>query len=799
MDWFEIAYLGYDVDVDDDGLMCPRDWDSDGDWIMDGVDPNPLVYNHANGSEAKPEEIITVNNELGVSVIIKYDGVSTIKANIVKITPTEGLNMPVGPNMSISTTSTETYTAEIRIRVPDTLPAGASEERFAMYRWDYDEEKWSIAEKTGVDLTHHYIWAETSDLSQWGNGDSDYEDSDEDGLTDWYERTTYYPIISYDFESGAQEWTTTGAFELWNLQSAVAHSGSKSWHAGGWYMHESFLTSPWVDLGVAKEPRLSLWQRSGAAGGDIDLTQLKVYTATGAENLGYLPSSVNTWGSEPVIYDLSEYEGETVQIEFYFYGYETSDHRYIDDVSFEGRTDELIDDTDGDSILDGADIDPFGDAMIKLTVSYMKELDEIDIGSHFDPFFKMKVEDDLWNSDLWTNSKVPLVENVETATGPWTLYRNIPDDQKLTKIAVQGWDDDPVYNDLLDICDVGKYLNLVFDAEYNLWWDIEEQFPRPAGSYGLFSGTDDGSILVNNFDFDAEIELTVEIVSELSEVTKQTLANDYSPVLYFHEDENYYPYPVEAITEHSDLYQDGAGKVNGFDGTPNDLVIPNGDQFYLDFAKDGVNTGKAGALDYYQNNIENEYDCTIYSNVFTAFNEIIVIQYWFVYVFNPGQADHESDIEMIQVILDSGSNPIETGYSNHYTGSTNTWSNTPKESGTDHVKVFIAKGSHGSFYTEDKSNIWGDDRGDYGEQHTYRYNEGLKQYKINLLDAEPWLRFNGRWGYSEAGTAPNGLVYRHSKPAASDLFAATAYFWIDSHYWQSKFQVYICERPPYCL
>ncbi len=100
---------------------------------------------------------------------------------------------------------------------------------------------------------------------------------------------------------------------------------------------------------------------------------------------------------------------------------------------------------------------------------------------------------------------------------------------------------------------------------------------------------------------------------------------------------------------------------------------------------------------------------------FTATDNKIVIQYWFFYLYNDHIFDHEGDWEMIQIICDENENPQKAGYSQHYDGETKSWTSTPKEDG--HPKVYVAKGGHGSFYTENKNTIT-DPRGDYDKDHS---------------------------------------------------------------------------------
>ena len=82
----------------------------------------------------------------------------------------------------------------------------------------------------------------------------------------------------------------------------------------------------------------------------------------------------------------------------------------------------------------------------------------------------------------------------------------------------------------------------------------------------------------------------------------------------------------------------------------------------------------------------------VYAHVDTTSN---IIQYWFFYAFNGGDLNrHEGDWEMIQVVL-SGEQPTQVMFSQHYAGQTATWNQVEKEG--DHVKVYVARGSHANY------------------------------------------------------------------------------------------------------
>jgi len=87
----------------------------------------------------------------------------------------------------------------------------------------------------------------------------------------------------------------------------------------------------------------------------------------------------------------------------------------------------------------------------------------------------------------------------------------------------------------------------------------------------------------------------------------------------------------------------------------------------------------------------------------------IVLQYWLYYYDNPlllpatpfgvFWQSHESDWELVNVVLDSDLQPVEAAYSQHCTGERMPWAKVEKSSpeGT-HAVVYVALGSHANYF-----------------------------------------------------------------------------------------------------
>jgi len=238
----------------------------------------------------------------------------------------------------------------------------------------------------------------------------------------------------------------------------------------------------------------------------------------------------------------------------------------------------------------------------------------------------------------------------------------------------------------------------------------------------------------------------------------------YAPILYFVNEEKCYPVNVSYAFENCYLYE--VGNPNLISTSPSGELLANystSDNFYLDNQRGTVAIGDDGIENDYQSKMD-VLGYTVYAHVDDINN---VIQYWFFYAFNGGDLNrHEGDWEMIQVVL-SGEQPVEVMYSQHHSGQTATWNQAEKDG--EHVKVYVAKGSHANYIKSysGKVGLASDTVGDNG-----KILRPITDYTIEILENEPWLNFAGRWGWygadeSQAAEAeilgeagPNGPMFR---------------------------------------
>ncbi|MFW6176716.1 MAG: hypothetical protein ACOC40_03355, partial [Thermoplasmatota archaeon] len=255
---------------------------------------------------------------------------------------------------------------------------------------------------------------------------------------------------------------------------------------------------------------------------------------------------------------------------------------------------------------------------------------------------------------------------------------------------------------------------------------------------------------------------------------QEELASTYSPVMYFHKDEEHFPRDIGEFLDDSDLRMESWDvpdpTIESAPLSKSDLATHTTDNYYLDW--DGEEPDHEEYL--------------IYSHVFTATDNKIVIQYWFFYLDNPGteyNTAHEGDWEMIQIICDQNENLEKAGYSWHYEMKKSGWNTGDLQKFATHPKVFVEKDGHASNF---ETSSWGS----YGIHEdiadSYETSGTEKEYELTILSNQDWLNFKGIWG--EDGGSPNGPVFRYSKhgaipPEGMGYGDPLAHMWIEPIFW----------------
>jgi hypothetical protein len=234
------------------------------------------------------------------------------------------------------------------------------------------------------------------------------------------------------------------------------------------------------------------------------------------------------------------------------------------------------------------------------------------------------------------------------------------------------------------------------------------------------------------------------------------LAEQYAPILYFVNDEQCFPVEISYALENSYLFEVGNPTPLSMNPTVELLSNLTSDQYYLDNQQGTVAVDDNGIESHYQNQMAS-LGYTVYAHVDTQSN---VIQYWFFYAFNAGDLNrHEGDWEMIQVVLSNGQ-PSGVMFSQHHSGQKASWGQVEKEA--DHVKVYVARGSHANYIKSysGKVGLASDTVAENGK--ILRPTE----YTIELLEDQLWLSYPGRWGWvgADQSTAAEAMILGEAGP-----------------------------------
>ena len=232
---------------------------------------------------------------------------------------------------------------------------------------------------------------------------------------------------------------------------------------------------------------------------------------------------------------------------------------------------------------------------------------------------------------------------------------------------------------------------------------------------------------------------------------ERALLERYAPVLYFHPDEQFFPTSIEAMLNESDLKNNTPFVDEILASLPvsHNSLTNTQNTTYLDMENASALTG---GLTVPPRARFNKYHYTVYGKQQEINQNVIVLQYWFFYVFNDWNNNHEGDWEMIQLKVDkSNLTPIEATYSFHWGGITHNWSNISK-SGT-HPKVYVVEGGHGSWSAPGNHDWAQEIFGLYCQSLTDRTAENGPSIEIDsnysldiISNNTTWINFAGKWG-----------------------------------------------------
>jgi hypothetical protein len=199
------------------------------------------------------------------------------------------------------------------------------------------------------------------------------------------------------------------------------------------------------------------------------------------------------------------------------------------------------------------------------------------------------------------------------------------------------------------------------------------------------------------------------------------LLKTYQPVLVLHPDEAFQPTKVQSFIDDSVLERftgtspaqlplDAFWAVVDAAPDPGGLPGPTPGVFYrLNQSGCSARAALAGRDCYAQAWSTGSGGDAVYGRVASA-GDLTVLQYWLYYYDNPlllpqtpvgtFWQSHESDWEVVNVVLGAKDEPVEAAYSQHCSGQRLSWANVEKSpAGSTHPVVYVALGSHANYFT----------------------------------------------------------------------------------------------------
>jgi hypothetical protein len=276
------------------------------------------------------------------------------------------------------------------------------------------------------------------------------------------------------------------------------------------------------------------------------------------------------------------------------------------------------------------------------------------------------------------------------------------------------------------------------------------------------------------------------------------LLRTYQPVLVFHPNELFRPMKVQSYVDDSQLEQfvgfdpaqlpyDAYWRVIDPDPEPGGLPPNTPGVFYrLNQVGCEADAPLAGEACYAEASATGSGGAAMYGRVARTESRI-VLQYWLFYYDNPlilpptpvgtFWQSHESDWEVVNVILGTDGGPLEAAYSQHCSGERRAWSEVRKwPAGSTHPIAYVALGSHANFFQPGAGPLGAVPINPACIPAPVRAvlpglpflqvvdqvvdgsgagaligppGSGLPAATIHRIEGKAWSRFGGRWGESE--------------------------------------------------
>ncbi len=259
------------------------------------------------------------------------------------------------------------------------------------------------------------------------------------------------------------------------------------------------------------------------------------------------------------------------------------------------------------------------------------------------------------------------------------------------------------------------------------------------------------------------------------------LVKRFAPSLFFAFGELFFPTSVSYHLENADLKRDG----RIVDSKPSMASIAAFTDVRANYYLESrlVSSDRI-AIDYAR--ARERFGTPIYVRVArdsSSGTQLIVLEYWFFYAYNNGPLnDHQGDWEMISVFLDPSGQAKLAGYSQHFRGEVARWEDVEKSDGT-HPNVYVAKGSHASYFRSYQGNF-GFEADQVGGGEQIGWSKLSLEILVDPRSGRPpsgqlWLLFAGRWG--EYGTEENML--RGEQGPLGPLYNLNGQKWLQAGAW----------------
>ena len=244
----------------------------------------------------------------------------------------------------------------------------------------------------------------------------------------------------------------------------------------------------------------------------------------------------------------------------------------------------------------------------------------------------------------------------------------------------------------------------------------------------------------------------------------EELVERYAPVLVVRiqpepcgEGEPYSPMAVDGLFGREGFVLRGPGGVTIDAPDEADLAAAEGSDWYLDVPGNALQPGCGYERLYRSMVASGEAALTTYARVTTDAERpgVLVVQYWLFSLYNDWNDRHEGDWEMIQLLFEAddvagalATSPSTVAFAQHEGAELSDWEGGPLQvSGGSHPVVFVAEGSHASYFSAEQ---WFGKSAQSGFGCDNTLGPGRRvEPQVTLLDeaAPPaWLGFEGHWG-----------------------------------------------------